>query len=86
MASALADKYGVTTDWVMGYFCDGFGMGAIMLALKTQEISGADAGELLAQRANGKGWGAIWQDLKLIGSERDIQTPPGLLNKPNHGN
>lgn len=86
MASALAEKYGVTTEWVMGYFCNGYGMGAIMLALKTHEINGADADALLAQRASGMGWGAIWQELNIIGSERDVQTPPGLLNKPNHGN
>ncbi len=86
MASALAEKYGVTTEWVMGYFCNGYGMGAIMLALKTHEINGADVDALLAQRAGGLGWGAIWQELNIIGSERDVQTPPGLLNKPNHGN
>jgi len=85
-ATALAEKYGVTTDWVMGYFCSGYGMGAIMLALKTHEINGADANALLAQRASGQGWGAIWQDLKMIGNEKDVQTPPGLLKKPNHGN
>ncbi len=84
MATALAAKYGVTTEWVMGYFCDGYGMGAIMLALKTHELTGASADDLLAQRAGGMGWGAIWQGLKLIGNERNVQTPPGLLNKPNH--
>jgi len=84
MASALAEKFGVTTEWVMGYFCDGYGMGAIMLALKTHELTGADADTLLADRASGMGWGAIWKELKLIGSERDVQTPPGLLNNPHH--
>jgi len=86
MASALAEKFGVSTDWVMGYFCNGYGMGAIMLALKTQQINGADPGVMLAQRASGQGWGAIWQELKMIGNERDVQTPPGLLKKPGHGN
>src|SRR5512137_1816828 len=46
MAAALAEKYDVTTEWVMGYFCDGFGMGQIMLALKTHQINGADADAL----------------------------------------
>jgi hypothetical protein len=86
MAAALADKYGVTTDWVMGYFCNGYGMGEIMLALKTNQINGADAETLLAQRAEGQGWGNIWKELKMVGNERDVKTPPGQLKKLEHGN
>lgn len=86
MAASLAEKYGVTTEWVMGYFCDGFGMGQIMLALKTHQINGADADSLLAQRASGQGWGVIWQNLKMIGHEKDVKTPPGSLKKPAKGN
>ena len=41
----------------MGYFCNGQGMGAIMLALKTSQLSGADPDSLLAMRAAGEGWG-----------------------------
>ncbi len=86
MAAALAERYDVTTEWVMGYFCDGYGMGAIMLALRTQQINGADPDALLAQRAEGKGWGVIWKELKMIGSEADVHTPPGQLKKQEHGN
>lgn len=81
VAVRLAERYGVSTDWVMGYFCSGYGMGQIMLALKTAEISGADADALLAERAEGKGWGKIWQEMKLIGKDRDAQSPPGWLKK-----
>lgn len=82
LAGKLAAQYGVSPDWVMGYFCNGQGMGAIMLALKTSQLSGADPASLLAMRAAGEGWGQIWQELGLIGSEKDIKAPPGQLKKP----
>ena len=88
LAARLAERYGVTENWVMGYFCDGYGMGAIMLALKTSQMEGVtlDADALLASRADGKGWGQIWKDLGLIGSEREGHSPPGLLKKPGKRN
>jgi hypothetical protein len=86
MATAMSEDYGITTELVMEYYCEGYSMGAILLALKTQEINGADVNGLLTQRANGQGWGAIWQGLNLIGSERDVQTPPGWLHKPDNSN
>ena len=86
LAARMAERYGVTEGWVMDYFCDGYGMGQIMLALKTSEIEGidADAESLLDERANGIGWGNIWKDLGLIGSEKDGHSPLGLLKKPDH--
>jgi hypothetical protein len=85
-AAKLAERYGVTEQWVMNYFCDGYGMGQIMLALKTGEIEGieVDPESLLAERSNGVGWGNIWKGLGLIGSEREGHSPPGLLKKPDH--
>jgi hypothetical protein len=82
MAAALAEKYGADPAWVMDNFCGGYSMGAIMLALKTQTITGADPDEMLELRSEGQGWGAIWKELKMIGNERDAKTPPGLLKKP----
>ena len=85
-AAKMAERYGVTEEWVMEYFCDGYGMGQIMLALKTGEIEGIDAdpASLLTERSNGVGWGNIWKGLGLIGSEREGHSPPGLLKKPDH--
>ncbi|MGB7876357.1 MAG: hypothetical protein WBL25_18400 [Anaerolineales bacterium] len=85
-ATKMAERYGVTEGWVMEYFCDGYGMGQIMLALKTGEIEGigTDPESLLTERANGIGWGVIWKDLGLIGSEKEGHSPPGLLKKPDH--
>jgi len=84
LAAKIAERYGVTEAWVMGYFCEGYGMGAIMLALQTQKINGADPAALLAGRAEGKGWGVIWQELGLIGSQKEGHSPPGWLKKPKH--
>jgi hypothetical protein len=85
LAAKVSEHFGVTEDTVMGYFCDGYGMGAIMLALNTSKLESADLAEkLLADRALGKGWGQIWKDLDLIGSEKEGHSPPGLLNRPDH--
>jgi hypothetical protein len=86
LAARMAERYGVTEGWIMEYFCSGYGMGQIMLALKTSQIEGlsTDADTLLAERANGIGWGNIWKRLDLIGSEKDGHSPPGLLKKPDH--
>ncbi|MEJ5224085.1 MAG: DUF5666 domain-containing protein [Anaerolineales bacterium] len=81
VAAKLAEKYGVTVEWIMGYFCQGMGMGQIMLALRTAQVTGGEPDALLAQRSEGKGWGEIWKESKLIGSEKSIQTPPGWLKK-----
>lgn len=80
-AEALAEKFDADPSWVMENFCNGYSMGAIMLALKTEAITGADPEVLLGMRAE-MGWGAIWKELKLIGSEREAKTPPGQLKKP----
>ena len=86
LAARIAERYGVAESWVMEHFCAGYGMGQIMLALKTGEIEGigTDPESLLTERANGVGWGNIWKNLGLIGSEREGHSPPGLLKKPDH--
>jgi hypothetical protein len=57
-----------------------------MLAIKTSQLEGATASvdELLTSRADGNGWGQIWKGLGLIGSEKDGNSPPGLLHRPDH--
>jgi hypothetical protein len=83
LAIKLAERFEVSESWVMEYFCQGQSMGAIMLALLTAQIDGSDPATLLASRTEGKGWGQIWQELGLIGSEKEGKSPPGLLKKPN---
>jgi len=84
LAAKVGERFDMSEDWVMDYFCEGYGMGAIMLALKTSELDGSDPGELLDDRAEGRGWGQIWKDRGLIGNEKEGHSPPGLLNKPDH--
>lgn len=86
LAPKLAERYGVTGEWVMDRFCEGYSIGAIMLSLRTSQIEGVTAtpDELLANRAAGNGWGLIWKELGLIGSQRNGHSPPGWLNRPDH--
>lgn len=90
-AVKLTEKYpeSITVEEVMGYFCDGVGMGQIMLALMTSEKfegeEGLDVATLISMRKDGKkGWGQIWKELKLIGSEKEADSPPGHLKRPEH--
>lgn len=84
LAPLIAERYGVTEDLVMDYYCEGYSMGAIMLALRTSQLDGmsVDPDTLLFNRASGKGWGQLWKDLGLIGSEKEGHSPPGQLKKP----
>ena len=84
LATALSERYGAEEAWVMENFCNGYSMGAIMLALKTSQLEGATAtpDELLTGRSEGQAWGQIWKDMGLIGSEKNGNSPPGLLKKP----
>ena len=62
------------------WYCEGNSIGAIMLALLTEEMGGPAAGESLAERNAGSSWGKIWQELGFIGKEKDA-VPPGQLKK-----
>jgi hypothetical protein len=86
LAEKMAERYDVTEDWVMERFCEGYSIGAIMLALKTSQLDGVDleAGTILSQRSGGNSWGKIWHELKLIGNLKEGQSPPGFLKKPDH--
>jgi hypothetical protein len=81
LAARIGEHFDVSEEFVMGYFCDGYSMGAIMLALKTRDLDGSDPGEVLKNRADGFGWGQIWQEKGLIGSEREGDSPYGQLKK-----
>lgn len=85
LAPKMAERYGVSEDWVMEKFCEGYSIGAIMLAIKTSQMEGVTVTpeDLLAGRKAGNGWGLIWKDLKLIGNEKSGFSPPGLLKKTN---
>ena len=86
LAPKIAERFGVSEEMVMDYFCEGYSIGAIMLAIKTSQMEGITAtpDDLLTSRAGGNAWGHIWQELGVIGSEREGHSPPGLLNRPDH--
>ena len=84
LAPKIAERFDVSEQWVMDSFCEGYSIGAIMLAIKTSQMDGLtlSPGELLAKRAAGNGWGLIWKELGLIGCKKEGHSPPGLLKKP----
>lgn len=83
VAQSLAEQYDVNTGQIMNWFCGseqapGQGLGQIMLALRNQDRLGQEgpaAEELLKRRADGEGWGQIWQDLGLIGKNKTDDLP-----------
>ncbi len=87
LAVTLAAEYGVEESWVMDHYCNGMSIGEIRLALKTSSLEGVDVdADTLLEMREESGWGQIWKELKLIGSEKvkeekEKNTPPGLLKK-----
>ena len=77
MAAKLAETYEVSYDQVKKWFCDdGYGFGQIAMALQTSKLTDDSVEALLAQRAEGKGWGNIWKDKGLIRNSEDAGPPP----------
>ncbi|MEN8241144.1 MAG: hypothetical protein ABFS17_04430 [Chloroflexota bacterium] len=79
-AAGIAATYGVSEEEVMAMFCDGYSVGAIMLAFQTREMNGADPADTLGQRDEGQGWGQIWKDAGLI-DDAEEALPPGQAKK-----
>jgi hypothetical protein len=87
VAKGIAETYEVEYETVIAWFCgdddfvkpdeENFGFGEIMLALQTSALDDVEfsAEELLEMRAEGDGWGEIWQALGLIGKP-DHAGPP----------
>ena len=74
--TSLAEEYMVDYQTLLGYFCQGFGVGEIKLALQTasKESVLLTYEELLGMRLKDgeeeMGWGEIWQELGLIGKNK----------------
>lgn len=88
LAPKIAERFDVSEELVMNYFCEGYSIGAIMLAIKTSQMEGVTVtpDELLTSRGGGNAWGQIWKELGLIGNEKEGHSPPGLLKKDEHAN
>jgi hypothetical protein len=92
VAAGIAEKYEVDYETVIAWFCgdedfvkpdgDNFGFGEIMLALQTIALDDVElsAEEILEMRADGLGWGEIWQEFGLIGKP-DHAGPPDWAGK-----
>jgi hypothetical protein len=76
-AEGLADAYSVDYATVEGWFCDGYGIGQIMLALETVQLVDGEEQDLetLLEEAASEGWGQVWQRLGLIGKPEDAGPP-----------
>ncbi len=59
----LAQRYGVSYQEIMGWFCQGFGFGEIDRAYSLSVISGKPVGEIFAMKSSGMGWGEIKKEL-----------------------
>jgi len=59
----LAQRYGVSYDDIMGWFCQGFGFGEIDRAYSLSVISGKPVGEIFDMKSSGMGWGEIKKEL-----------------------
>lgn len=75
----LAQRYQVSYDEVMGWFCDGrYGFGEIDLAYSIARAAGVPVSQVFDQRASGMGWGNV---LKEFGLDKKPDKPP----KPDNG-
>lgn len=59
----LAQRWNVSYEEIMGWFCQGFGFGEIDLAYELAEKSGEPVAEVFAMKSSGMGWGQIKQTL-----------------------
>jgi hypothetical protein len=84
VATKIAAVFDTTYEEVMGYFCDGFGFGQIILAYQTSLISGENVADILAKREAGMGWGQIWKELGFKGKpkeDKEDKVSPGQKKK-----
>ncbi len=59
----LAERYGVSYDEIMAWFCSGFGFGEIDLAYSLSEQTGMPVADIFAMKQSGMGWGNVKKDL-----------------------
>ena len=80
-ALRLAQRYGVSYDEIITWFCKGFGFGEIDLAYGLSLSSGHPVSEIFSMRSAGMGWGNI---RKALASQTTPQ--PGNDVNPGKGN
>ena len=80
----LADRYTVTYEEIMGWFCQGYGFGEIDLAYSISQQAGVPIADVFAKRQEGKGWGQIMKEYDLKGKPDD--PTKGKPDDPGKGN
>ncbi len=69
---ALATEVGASQSDVLGYWCQGFGLGEIRVAYEIAQLSGKDVSSIFQMKTNGMGWGQIANQLNV----RPAHMPP----------
>ena len=83
-ADKLAEQYGVSSEAIIAWFCQGFGFGEIDQAYSLRD-QGFQVDEIFAMRASGQSWGEIKQNLSSnpANKSRPFKPPkPANENKP----
>ena len=62
MAESMAEKFAVSYEQIMTWYCDGYAFSDILLALETDPLVEQSAEDLLGLLET-RSWEEIWQDL-----------------------
>jgi hypothetical protein len=76
----LANRFGVSYEDIMGWFCQGYGFGEIYLAYELSRETSVDVENIFAMKSAGLGWGEIRKE--LLPGKPDKPEPPGNPNPP----
>lgn len=85
-ALTLAQRYDVTYEEIMGWFCARFGFGEIDRAYSLSQETGATVAEIFSKRANGMGWGQIRDVLMGENGDNGNSGNNGNNGNSNNGN
>ncbi len=82
----LAERYGVSYEKIMAWFCQGYGFGEVDLAYTISQKAQVPVEEVFALRASGMGWGEILQQYGLSGKpgkdkDKDKEKPKAKPTK-----
>lgn len=82
-AVTLAERYGVTYEEIMNWFCLNNGFGEIDLAYSLSQETEIPVEEIFAMRESGMGWGQIKQELqpKVKPTHKPSKTPKPPVEK-----
>jgi hypothetical protein len=82
----LAQRWGVSYEEIMGWFCQGYGFGEIDLAYELAQQSGKPVNEVFAMRASGMGWGNIKKALEPQSTPAPNKEKPTKAPNPHKKN